>query len=51
MQHCLALITYKEIKGDLLVPSRFVPSDNDAWPEQLRGMKLGITVDGINRSR
>ena len=45
-----ALLEYKSLCGDLLVPQRFdIPKDAD-WPEDLWGMKLGLTVDNIRNS-
>jgi hypothetical protein len=43
-----ALLRYKEINGDMLVPKSFeVPTDNDTWPSDLWGMKLGVAVYNI----
>ena len=43
-----ALKTYKEIYGDLVVPQPFaVPSDNDRWPEDTWGLRLGARVNAI----
>jgi hypothetical protein len=43
-----ALLKYKELQGDLLVPQRFaIPSDDDRWPADLWGMKLGSVVHTI----
>jgi hypothetical protein len=37
-----ALLKYKELKGNLLVPQVFVVPANDvAWPKEMSGMKLG----------
>ena len=42
-----ALLAYKSLYDDLLVPSGFViPKDAD-WPEELWDLKLGNTVDSI----
>jgi hypothetical protein len=44
----MALHVYAKIYGDLLVPYIFVVPENDTtWPEELWGMKLGITVSSI----
>jgi virulence-associated protein VapD len=44
----LALETYKELHGDLLVPSSFiVPTNDSAWPEEIWDMKLGLSVYSI----
>lgn len=47
-----ALIRYKEIHGDLIVPQPYtVPSDGeegaDEWPEDVRGLRLGARVNAI----
>jgi hypothetical protein len=43
-----ALLKYKDLKGDMLVPTKFVvASDNIIWPEETRGMKLGRDVYNI----
>lgn len=43
-----ALQTYKAIHGDLLVPQPFtIPSDDDTWPEQTWGLRLGARVNAI----
>ena len=42
-----ALLKYKSLRGDLLVPYRFVIPENAHWPEDLWGMKLGVTVNNI----
>ena len=43
-----ALMRYKEIYRDLLVPTAFVvPDGSDAWPEEVWGMKLGRVVSSI----
>jgi hypothetical protein len=39
------LLRYKEIYGNLCVPARFIiPSDDDDWPEEMWGFKLGTAV-------
>jgi hypothetical protein len=38
---------YKEINGDLLVPSSFKVPNNDDWPESLHGYNLGQLVSDI----
>jgi len=45
-----ALVKYKELYGDLLVPQPFtVPEDdtNNEWPEEVRGLRLGARVNAI----
>jgi hypothetical protein len=42
-----ALLTYKEINGDLEVPYAFEVPPSKPWPEHLWGMKLGETVSSI----
>ena len=43
-----SLIRYKELYGDMLVPKTFeVPRDDNEWPSELWGMKLGIAVRNI----
>lgn len=43
-----ALVKYKEIHGDLLVPQPFtVPEDDTDWPEEVRGLRLGARVNAI----
>ena len=43
-----ALVVYKELYGDLLVPQPFtVPEDSDEWPEEVRGLNLGSRVNAI----
>mmetsp|Transcript_24956 Transcript_24956/g.51534 ORF Transcript_24956/g.51534 Transcript_24956/m.51534 type:complete len:1011 (+) Transcript_24956:265-3297(+) len=43
-----ALVKYKELYGDLLVPQPFtVPEDSDEWPEEVRGLRLGARVNAI----
>lgn len=43
-----ALSHYKEMNGDLRVPSRFVvPKNAEDWPNDLRGLRLGIRVSSI----
>ena len=38
------LTTYKEVHGDLLVPSAFVVPASEPWPESLWGLELGTRV-------
>jgi hypothetical protein len=46
----VALMKYKELEGDMLVPQKFVvPEDDITWPEETWGMKLGIVVRNIRR--
>ncbi|KAL7535558.1 hypothetical protein ACHAXR_006567 [Thalassiosira sp. AJA248-18] len=44
-----ALVKYKELYGDLLVPQPFtVPEDGkEEWPEEVRGLRLGARVNAI----
>ena len=43
-----ALVRYKEIHGDLLVPQPFViPEKSDEWPESTWGLRLGARVNAI----
>eukprot|EP01041_Mallomonas_annulata_P008717 gene8717-18024_t len=47
-----ALNTYKNIYGDIIVPSSFrVPMDDPAWPEVCWGMTLGRKVLDIRAGR
>ena len=43
-----ALVVYKELYGDLLVPQPFtVPEDGDEWPEEVHCLNLGARVNAI----
>jgi hypothetical protein len=42
-----ALMTYKQLRGNLLVTGLFVVPRSKPWPKHLWGMKLGKTVDNI----
>lgn len=43
-----ALVRYKEINGDLLVPQPFViPEKSSEWPEETWGLRLGARVNAI----
>ena len=43
-----ALLRYKEINGDLLVPQPYVvPEQTDQWPEETWGLRLGARVNAI----
>ena len=42
-----ALTTYKEIYGDLLIPSVFVVPHQEPWPEGCYGLRLGGRVGSI----
>ena len=43
-----SLLRYKELYGDMLVPKYFVvPNDDNEWPSDLWGMKLGIAVRNV----
>lgn len=44
-----ALVTFKELKGHLMVPSRFVIPENVQWDRSLWGLRLGRSVDNIRR--
>jgi len=47
----VALLAYKEIYGDLLVPKEYIIPINDTkYPENVRGMKLGSTVSSIRNA-
>ncbi|CAI5714369.1 unnamed protein product [Peronospora farinosa] len=47
-----ALIKYKEIEGDLLVPRKFVvPKEDEQWPRPTWGLKLGSHVNYIRQKR
>ena len=35
---------YKEIHGDLRIPSKFVVPDEGKWPRLSRNLKLGVRV-------
>jgi hypothetical protein len=35
---------YKEIFGDLRIPSKFVVPNDDPWPRVSRNVKLGIRM-------
>ena len=38
----IAFVTYKHLFGDLLVQAKYVvPQDDDAWPKETWGIKLG----------
>jgi hypothetical protein len=45
-----AMLTYKEVHGDLEVPHRFEVPPSEPWPEHVWGMKLGTTVSQIRCS-
>ena len=43
-----ALIRYKKLNGDMLVPGSFViPEQSDVWPEHMGGMRLGRCASSI----
>jgi hypothetical protein len=45
-----ALLKYKNFKGDMLVPARFVVPVNDiTWPKEIWGMNLGTVVRNTRR--
>ena len=41
------LVIYKELYGDLFVPQTFCIPEEDPWPEELWGLKLGARVNAI----
>ncbi|KAJ1392689.1 hypothetical protein B484DRAFT_340660, partial [Ochromonadaceae sp. CCMP2298] len=41
------LQTYREIHGDLRIPSKFIVPEEDPWPRLARGLKLGVRVAAI----
>ena len=44
----IALITYKELYGDIKIPADFaVPIENKKWPQAVWGMSLGTIVQGL----
>ena len=42
-----ALVTYKKLNGDLLVPQPFVVPKESDWPESTWGLRLGARVNAI----
>jgi hypothetical protein len=44
-----ALLKYKDLKGDMLVPQKFVVAADDTWPKEMSGMKLGTIAMIIRR--
>merc|ERR1719215_652124 len=47
-----ALEVYRKVKGDLLVPVRFIVPKNDAsWPKKTWGLRLGKVVNGLRHGR
>jgi hypothetical protein len=47
----VALVKYKDLNGDLLVPAGFVvPPGDIIWPEETWDMNLGTAVSNINQS-
>ena len=42
-----ALVKYKELYGDLLIPQPFTVPDSEDWPEDIRGLRLGARVNAI----
>ncbi|KAF0727135.1 hypothetical protein Ae201684P_019405 [Aphanomyces euteiches] len=47
----VALVTYKQIHGDLLVAYSYrVPSDDPRWPKETWGLKLGHAVHNIRQN-
>ena len=48
----VALLNYKELYGDVLVKTKFIiPDEDDEWPCDLWGMKLGQLVSSIRRGK
>ena len=48
----VALLNYKELYGDMLVKTKFIiPDEDDEWPCDLWGMKLGQLVSSIRRGK
>ncbi|OQS04350.1 hypothetical protein THRCLA_03401 [Thraustotheca clavata] len=46
----IALKTYKQLYGDLCIPQDFrIPSNDDKWPKDLWGMRLGLAVRSIRQ--
>ena len=44
----VALVTYKQLYGDLLVPQPFVvPKETSDWPKETWGLRLGARVNAI----
>ena len=44
----LALLRYKELYGDMLVPAKFkVPDESTVWPASVLGLRLGSAVNHI----
>jgi hypothetical protein len=42
------LLKYKELYGDMLIPDKFViPSNDDKWPEEMWGYRLGQAAKNI----
>jgi hypothetical protein len=51
-KNVLALTRYKEIHGHVRVPQSFiVPTDDQRWPIEMHGMKLGTVVKYIRQRR
>lgn len=47
----LALLRYKELHGDMMVPTKFVvPSKSSKWPEETWSLNLGAVVESIRES-
>ena len=42
-----ALVTYRELFGNLLIPQVFVVPSQEPWPEESWGLKLGARVNAI----
>ena len=48
----IGLLRYKELNGDLLVPTAYcIPFEDDDWPKQTWGLKLGRAVSLIRGGR
>ena len=46
-----ALGAYGEQFGHVRVPQKFVVPDTDGWPEEARGLKLGMQVSGLRTQK
>ena len=47
----VALETFKKLYGHLRVPRSFVVPDNSSWPQELRGLKLGVVVSSTRAKK
>ena len=46
-----ALLRYKELHGDMLVPCKFEVPESEEWPEELWKMRLGTFVTNVRFGR